>query len=254
MLFNKLLRIVITVLSISIASNILQAKELIVSAAASLNNAFQELATKYEAKHPGTKILFNFAASGTLLQQIDKGAPTDVFASADQDTMNQAQQKQLIIESSRENFINNTLVVITPIYSVLDIRSLNELDQSAIKKIAIGNPAYVPAGSYTQQVLMASKQWQALNNKFIYTQNVRQALDYVSRSEVEAGFVYGSDAAIMKDKVKVVFTVPLTKPVSYPIAIVARSEQQQLAQDFIAYTLTNEAQQILIKYGFQSRD
>lgn len=253
MLIEKLVKALIIAIFSSAMAGLIQAKELTVSAAASLNNAFKEMAVQYETKHPDTKILFNFAASGTLLQQIDKGAPVDVFASADQETMNQAQQKQLIRETSRKNFINNTLVVITPINSSLVFKSLDDLAQDAIKKIAVGNPAYVPAGNYTQHLLMASKQWDRLKEKFIYTQNVRQALDYVARSEVEAGFVYGSDAAIMQDKVKVIFTAPLSKPVSYPVAIVAKSKQQQQAQEFIDYLLSDEAQQILVKFGFQPR-
>lgn len=252
-MLTKVIKITTAVLVFSLTMGLVQAKELTVSAAASLNNAFQEIAAQYETKYPDTKILFNFAASGTLLQQIDKGAPVDVFASADQQTMDQAQQKQLISELSRKDFINNTLVVIAPINSPLALKSLTDLDQQAIKKIAVGNPAYVPAGNYTQQVLQDSKQWDSLKDKFVYTQNVRQALDYVARGEVAAGFVYGSDAAIMKDKVKVAFTAPTTEPVSYPIAIVAKSKQQQLAQQFVDYILSDEAQQILVKYGFQSK-
>lgn len=252
-MLNKIIKTITAALVISLTIGMVQAKELTISAAASLNNAFKEIATQYEAKYPDTKLLFNFAASGTLLQQIDKGAPVDIFASADQQTMDQAQQKQLISEPSRTDFINNTLVVIAPINSQLTLTSLIDLNQATIKKIAVGNPAYVPAGNYTQQVLEASKQWQPLTDKFIYTQNVRQALDYVARGEVDAGFVYGSDAAIMQDKVKVAFQAPVTTPIAYPIAIVAKSKQQQLAQDFIDYIMSDEAQHILVKYGFQPK-
>lgn len=242
-------RLIATVICLTLTP-LANAEELIVSAAASLNNAFKEIASQFEAKHPNDKILFNFAASGTLLQQIAKGAPVDVFASADQETMNQAQQQALIVNNSRKDFTQNTLVLISPINSSLTIKQLADLNLNTVKRIAVGNPANVPAGRYTQEALEATNQWQVLQDKFIYTQNVRQALDYVARDEVDVGFVYGSDAAIMQDKVKVLLTAQLKTPVSYPIAQIKDSNHSQLASDFIEYVLSNEGQQILAKYGF----
>lgn len=242
-------RLIATVICLTLTP-LANAEELIVSAAASLNNAFKEIASQFEAKHPNDKILFNFAASGTLLQQIAKGAPVDVFASADQETMNQAQQQALIVNNSRKDFTQNTLVLITPINSSLTIKQLADLNLDTVKRIAVGNPANVPAGRYTQEALEATNQWQALQDKFIYTQNVRQALDYVARDEVDVGFVYGSDAAIMQDKVKVLLTASLKTPVTYPIAQIKDSNHSQLASDFIEYVLSSEGQQILAKYGF----
>lgn len=245
-------KMTVAILCLSLSSFTLKAEELIVSAAASLNNAFKEMGQQFEATHPHDKVLFNFAASGTLLQQMDKGAPVDVFASADQETMNQAEQKKLIADNSRKDFIQNTLVIIAPINSTLSFNGLTDLDAEAIKRIAVGNPASVPAGRYTQEALEQTKQWQALQDKYIYTQNVRQALDYVARQEVDIGFVYGSDAAIMKDKVKVLFTVPLKTPVTYPIAQLKDSKNSQLASEFIDFVLSKEGQQILDHYGFST--
>lgn len=233
-------------------TSFVQAEELVVSAAASLNNAFKEIATQFEKKHPDDKILFNFAASGTLLQQIAKGAPVDVFASADQETMDQAEKQQLINNESRKDFTQNTLVLISPLTSSLTIKELADLNLDTVKRIAVGNPANVPAGRYTQEALEQTGQWQSLKDKFIYTQNVRQALDYVARDEVDVGFVYGSDAAIMQDKVKVLLTASLKTPVTYPIAQIKDSKHNQLANNFIEFVLSTEGQQILAKYGFSS--
>lgn len=249
-MINK--KIAVGVLCLSLSSFTVDAEELIVSAAASLNNAFKEIAQKFETNHPNDKVLFNFAASGTLLQQMAKGAPVDVFASADQETMNQAEQKKLIVDSSRKNFTQNTLVIIAPSNSTLSFNGLIDLNSEAIKRIAVGNPASVPAGRYTQEALEQTNQWHTLQEKYIYTQNVRQALDYVARQEVDIGFVYGSDASIMKDKVKVLFTVPLKTPVTYPIAQLKDSKHSQLANKFIEYILSQEGQQILNSYGFSS--
>ena len=227
-----------------------QAEELIVSGAASLSNAFKDIGSQFEAKHPDNKVLFNFAASGTLLQQMANGAPVDVFASADQETMDQAVNKKLIAQDTRKNFTQNTLVAIIPIKSEISLTSLTGLDATTIKHIAVGNPASVPAGRYTEQALTESGQWKLLQSKYIYTQNVRQALDYVARNEVDVGFVYGSDAAIMKDKVKVALTVPLKTTVTYPIAQLSDSKHSKLASEFIQFVLSAQGQTTLAKYGF----
>ncbi len=102
-------------------------QELIVSAAASLTNAFQEIGQKFASTNPGTKVVPNFAASGALLQQIEQGAPVDVFASADQKTMDQANEKKLILPETRKNFVSNGLVLIIPLGSKMPIKSPQDL-------------------------------------------------------------------------------------------------------------------------------
>lgn len=227
-----------------------QAAEIIVSGAASLTNAFKELGTAFQAKYPATKLQFNFASSDTLLQQIAKGAPVDVFASADQETMGKAEAQKLIAPTSRKNFVGNSLVVIVPADSSVVPKSLADLKQAGVKRIAIGNPASVPVGRYTKEVLEAAGVWPALEGKLIMAQNVRQSLDYVARGEVDAGFVYATDAAIQADKVKLTLTVPTQKPITYPIAVTAASAHAAEANQFVTWTLTPEAQAIFAKYGF----
>lgn len=226
------------------------AADLIVSAAASLTNAFNDIGKSYEAQYPGAKVSFNFAASGVLLQQMAKGAPVDVFASADQETMDKAQAQNLVAAADRHDFVRNSLVLIVPSDSKLTITGLDQLSQTGVTRIAIGNPASVPVGAYTQRTLEAAKLWPAVQAKAITTQNVRQSLDYVARGEVDAGFVYGTDAAIMPDKVKVAFTVPVAKPISYPIAKTLSSSNADEAQRFVAYIQSAPAQAIFSKYGF----
>lgn len=224
--------------------------EITVSAASSLTNAFKDIAAHFEAAHPEHKVLLNFAGSGELLQQIAKGAPVDVFASADQDTMDKAQAQGLLNDASRKDFVRNSLVVITPIDSPLELKQLTDLQHNALQRLAVSNPDSVPVGRYSKQVLLAHNLWDALADKMINTQNVRQSLDYVARDEVDAGFVYATDAAIMADKVKVQFTVPLATVVSYPIAIIQESRAKELSQQFIDYTFSEESQAVLSKYGF----
>lgn len=226
------------------------AAEITVSAAASLSNAFKEVAQRYEQQHPHTRVWLNLGASGALLQQLAKGAPVDVLASADQETMDQAEKQALTLPRERRNFARNTLVLVAPSNSALRLSTLQDLAQPAVQKVALGTPASVPAGRYTQRALEQAKLWPAVQAKAVHTHNVRQALDYVARGEVEAGFVYASDAQVMPGKVSVAFTVPLREAILYPIAPTTASTQADEAKRFIAYVLSPEGQAILARHGF----
>ncbi|HEY1130446.1 MAG TPA: molybdate ABC transporter substrate-binding protein [Roseateles sp.] len=226
------------------------AQQLTISAAASLTDAFKEIAPRFEAAKPGATLRFNFAASGVLLQQIAQGAPVDVFASADQETMNRGADQKLIATPTRRDFAANSLVLITPAQAAPTVATLADLSKAEVRRIAVGKVASVPVGRYTQQALEATQQWTPLQPKIVFADNVRQVLDYVSRGEVEAGFVYRTDAELLKDKVRIAMTVGGHSPVTYPIAVVADSKQAALAQDFVAFLAGAQAQAILAKYGF----
>lgn len=226
------------------------AADLTVSAAASLSNAFKEIGAAYEKLHTGDKVQFNFAASDPLVQQIAKGAPVDVFASADQDAMDKAESLKLLAAGSRRNFASNTLVLIKPGDSKLALGGVRDLGQAAVQRITIGNPASVPVGRYTQHAMEQAGLWNRISTKLIYGSSVRQCLDYVARGEVDAGFVYATDAALFKDRVQVVATVPTETPVTYPIAVIAGSTQMQAARQFAEYVQSAAGQAILARYGF----
>ncbi|HRO58858.1 MAG TPA: molybdate ABC transporter substrate-binding protein [Burkholderiaceae bacterium] len=240
----------LAVLAGLLLSTHLAAAELTVSAAASLTNAFQEIASAFETQHPEHKVVLNFGASGALLQQIAKGAPADVFASADQETMDRAQQQSLIETDARRDFAANSLVLIVPAEGNKAPATLDELTRAPYERIAIGQPASVPVGRYTKAALEKQGLWPAIEARMIGAQNVRQVLDYVARAEVDAGFVYATDAALMADKVKVAMTVPVTTSVRYPIAPIAGSANAAAAKDFVAFVLSGPAQAVLAKYGF----
>lgn len=227
------------------------AADVTVSAAASLTNAFKELAPAFEAQNPGTKLLFNFAASDALLAQISKGAPVDVFASADQETMDKAEAAKLLAAGSRRNFVHNALVLITPLQGGVALATLADLQKPEVKRVALGKPEGVPAGRYAKSALEAAKLWAAVEPKAVYATNVRQALDYVARGEVEAGFVYATDAAVQKDKVKTLFAIPTETPISYPIATIAGGPNAEGARKFIEYVMSPAGQTVLARYGFQ---
>lgn len=229
------------------------AAELLVSAAASLTNAFKDIGAAFEKTTPDTKVIFNFAASGPLLAQIERGAPVDVFASADQETMDKAADKGLIIPASRTDFTSNRLALIVPVDSRLGIRRVRDLAQPDVKRIAIGNPATVPVGRYAQRALGKLELLTTLQAKFVNADTVRQVLDYVVRGEVDAGFVYVTDALVAKGKVMPVVDLNLEtdKPIRYPMAVIASSQQPDLAAAFIRFVQGPEGQAILQKtYGF----
>ena len=237
-------------LGFSIASVAAHAGTLTVSAAASLTNVFKEVATVYKEKHPDTTIQFNFAASGALLQQMRQGAPVDVFASADQKSMNDAAKAGLIDEATRKDFVRNEVVLVAPSSGGDKVKDLKSLEGDDVSKIAVGSVESVPVGRYTKEGLVKSGQWDKLTPKFVFAENVRQVLDYVSRGEVQAGFVYATDAAVRSDKVRVVESLPIDTVVSYPVAVTKSAGSKDEARAFVDFLNSDEASPIFDKAGF----
>ncbi len=238
-------------LMLAVSSAPAAGQELVVSAAASLTNAFREIGSAFEAEHRGVKVVFNFASSDILLAQIAKGAPADVFASADQDAMNRAERDHLLQPGTRRDFASNQLVLIVPA-TAAPVSGLAALAEARFQRIAVGSPQTVPAGRYTKEALERANLWAALVPKLVYTQNVRQALDYVAREEADAGFVYATDAAILRDAVKIAFDAPTATPISYPIAVVKDSRNLTLAAAFADYVAAASGQRVLARYGFRA--
>ena len=228
-----------------------QSKELTVSAAISLKNAFGEIGKLYEVKHPGTKVLFNFGASGDLARQIEGGAPVDVFASAAQKDMDDMAVKGYILTDSRVDFARNIVVLITPKPGA--VKSFMDLTSDRVKRIAAGNPKTVPAGRYAAEVFDYYKIAGLIKDKLIYAENVRQVLDYVARGEVDAGVVYATDAAVRSRETHVVTDAPAAshKPVVYPIVVVKGTKNESAAKSFIEMVRSEQGTAILKKYGFR---
>ena len=227
-----------------------QGRTLTISAAASLTHVFRELAPTFEAAHPGIALRFNFAASGVLLQQIRQGAPVDVFASADQETMARGIAESLLDGGSRRDFASNTVVLVTPAQDGPALARVEDLSRTDVRRIAIGKLETVPVGRYTKQGLEAARLWTLLEPRFVYGDSVRQVLDYVARGEAEAGFVYRTDAAILQDKVRIVAPLAGHAPARYPAAVVADSRHKAAAQAFVAFLLSAAAQETLGRFGF----
>jgi molybdate transport system substrate-binding protein len=225
--------------------------EIVVSAAASLQNAYGEIAHRYEER-TGVKVVLNFGASGELEKQIEFGAPADVFASAGEREMNSLAAKGLIDDPSREDFAANVLVLVVPSSSASPLNSFSDLARASVKRISIGNPQSVPAGHYAQQALEATGLWDKVHARLIFAENVRQVLEYVAHGEVDAGLVYSTDVAVAHGRVKVVARVPegTYGPIRYPIAVVKSTHHREAAQEFVQFVLSPAGQDILKQYGF----
>jgi len=239
-------------LAVEIRAQSTSPHEITISAAISLRNAFEDIATIYQRRNPGTKLLFNFGASGDLARQIEAGAPIDVFASAAQKDMDDIDRKGLVASNSRKNFAGNVLVLIKPVNSNIPINSLEDLLRREVGKIAIGGPQTVPAGRYAEEALRHFNLWEGLKEKLIFAENVRQVLDYVARDEVDAGLVYLTDAMVRSKEVKVVVKLPESshQPVVYPIGVIKGTKEESLSRAFVDLVLSAEGQRILNKYGF----
>lgn len=228
--------------------------EVTLFAAASMTDAMTELATAYSAAgHPAVKLAF--ASSSTLAKQIENGAPADLFISADQKWMDYLSERTLIVEQTRTDIAGNALVLIVPAGSpqaapadpaTLDWRALLADDG----KLAIGDPAHVPAGRYAKAALDHLKLWPTVEGHAVFAGDVRAALAFVETGEAVAGIVYSTDAAISQ-KVVVVGTFPPEShdPIVYPIALLAGHDRPEV-RDFLGFLLSAEAAKLLGKYGF----
>lgn len=226
------------------------AKEVTVFAAASLSDAFKEIAPLY-AQATGDTLRFNFGASGTLARQIKEGAPADVIFSADELRVNQLEKEGLLLPGTRRTLLANTLVVVVAAEGGATVKTPADLTRSELHHIAIGDPATVPVGTYTKQYLQKTGDWDKLAGKFVPMDNVRAVLAAVESGNAEAGFVYKTDALISK-KVVVALEVPLTEgpKITYPVAVLKDAKQAEAAKALLVYLAGSEAQAIFAKYGF----
>ncbi|KLU66010.1 molybdate-binding periplasmic protein precursor [Desulfosporosinus acididurans] len=226
--------------------------EIMISAAASLKDSLTELQSDYTKVKPDVKLTFNFAASGTLQQQIEQGASVDLFISAGKSQMDTLGKKNLLLKNSRVNLLGNDLVLVAG-KDNSKVTSLQDLTKAGVSQVSIGTPESVPAGKYAQESLKNLKLWNAIQPKLVEAKDVTQVLNYVETGNADAGFVYQSDAQQSK-KVKVVTVVPDSthNPIVYPAAIIAATKNQQVTEDFLKYLQSSDAQKVFQKYGFKT--
>ena len=234
-----------------ITANVITKVDLTISAAASLKDALNEVQTLYKAEKPNATLAINYAGSGTLQQQIEQGAPVDLFFSAAKSNMTALKDKGLLNDNTIKNLLQNKLVLVVPSDSKANISSFTDVTGSAISKIALGEPTTVPAGKYAAQVFTYYNMLDAVTAKTVYAKDVREVLTWVESGNVDAGVVYSTDA-MTSTKVKVVATATdgSHDPIAYPAAVIKATTHEAAAEDFLNFLSTDTAKAIFVKYGF----
>ena len=248
----------IATLGIAIAINFWQSgtqnPQLTISAAASLKDSLTEITRLYSQGKAKSTIRNNFASSGALQQQIENGAPVDVFFAAANKQMDELEKKNLILINTRRNLLSNRLVLIVPtLANSKEFANLENLTNLDIQRIAIGDPRSVPVGQYSEQALKKSGVWEQIQSKLVFGNNVRQVLQFVESGNAQAGIVYATDAKT-SNKVKIVQTInaELHEPIVYPIAVLQKSENQATAKAYLQFLISEPAKLIFEKYGFST--
>ncbi|MDF2822229.1 MAG: hypothetical protein K0R15_2677 [Clostridiales bacterium] len=226
---------------------------ILIACAASLQNVMEELQTIYKAQQPDISITFTFGSSGSLQQQIQQGAPIDVFISAAQKNMNVLLDEDLILESTKIDLLENKVVLIVPKESKLGISSFEDITKATI--IALGDPETVPAGQYAEEIFTSLNILDDIESKVTYAKDVTEVLTWISTGNVDAGVVYATDAMISKD-VEVVAEAPKgsCSKVIYPVAITKETNEIEAASIFVDFLMTKEARAIFEQYGFSTQE
>jgi molybdate transport system substrate-binding protein len=252
----RLVMIGVIALGAAVSSARAQQPDLLVFAAASLKTALDEINTQFQ-RDTGTKANTSYAASPALAKQIESGAPADVFISADLDWMDYLAQRRLINGDTRHNLASNAIVLIAPKSSAAQLKiAPNFALAQALGdgRLAMADPASVPAGKYGKASLEALGVWATVAAKVAPAENVRAALLLVSRGEAPLGIVYETDAAV-DPGVRIVDRFPPNThpPIVYPIAV-TRDAKNPAAAAYVAYLRSAVARPALRKQGFTTLD
>lgn len=226
-----------------------RAADLTVSAAASLKEALEEALLIYEAK-ASDRVTLNLGASGALAQQILHGAPVDLFVAAGEPPMDLLAKANRLVASTRQTLARNTLVLVAA-HDRAAIKTIADLGGPVAARIAIGDPKTVPAGQYAEETLRKLGLFSGLEKKLVYAGNVRQVLTYVESGNVDAGFVYATDARASKNVRRVVDVDPSWhSPITYPLAMVATTKHPAEARRLAAFLVEGEGASVLAQHGF----
>ena len=226
--------------------------ELLVAAAASLKNAYEEeLIPMFEAQYPGVIVTGVYDSSGKLQTQIEEGLEADVFMSAATKQMDALNEKGLIAEDTIADLLENKIVLIVPTGNEAGLEALEDIEKAS--SISLGDPASVPAGQYAEEALTSLGIWDRIQDKVSFGTNVTEVLNQVAASSADAGIVYATDAASMAEQVDVIAEAPegsLKKKVIYPVAVLKGSAHSEEAADFVEFLKTEEAMKVFEAYGF----
>ena len=228
--------------------------EILVAAAASLKNAYEDkLIPMFEEANPGVTVKGTYDSSGKLQTQIEEGLDADVFMSAAKKQMIALDEEGMIASDTITDLLENKIVLIVPTGNEKKLEKFEDIEKAG--SIALGDPASVPAGQYSEEALINLGIWDKIQDKVSFGTNVTEVLNQVAAASADAGIVYATDAASMADKVEVVAEAPegsLSKKVIYPVAVVKGTAHEEVAKEFVAFLQTDKAITVFEDYGFSS--
>ncbi|MEG0308598.1 MAG: molybdate ABC transporter substrate-binding protein [Clostridium sp.] len=225
-------------------------QEIIISAAASLEEVMKEIKTVYE-KDNNIILTFNFGASGSLQKQIEEGAPVDIFISAGEKQFKALEEKNLIVEGSKKTIVENELVLIVNNEYKDKITDINDLEKLE-GYIALGEAGSVPVGQYAEEALNYYNQWDKIQDKIVYAKDVKQVVSYVESGDAVCGIIYKSDAMHIKESsIVVTFDNSSHKTIIYPGGLIGASKEKDESLKFLDFLGSNEGKEILKQYGFK---
>ena len=228
--------------------------EILVAAAASLKNAYEDkLIPMFEEANPGVTVKGTYDSSGKLQTQIEEGLDADVFMSAAKKQMTALDEEGMIASDTITDLLENKIVLIVPAGNEKKLEKFEDIENA--DSIALGDPASVPAGQYSEEALTNLGIWDKIQDKVSFGTNVTEVLNQVAAASADAGIVYATDAASMADKVDVVAEAPegsLSKKVIYPVAVVKGTAHEEVAKEFVAFLQTDKAITVFEDYGFSS--
>ena len=226
--------------------------ELLVAAAASLKNAYEEeLIPMFQEANPGVTVKGTYDSSGKLQTQIEEGLGADVFMSAAVKQMDALDEEGMIVSDTITDLLENKIVLIVPAGQEGSLSAFEDIADAA--SIALGDPESVPAGQYAQEALTSLGVWDGIQDKVSFGTNVTEVLNQVAAASADAGIVYATDAASMADQVTVVAEAPegsLAKKVIYPVAVVKATAHEEQAKAFVEFLKTEDAIAVFESYGF----
>lgn len=243
------IKMVTTLFCMFVLATQVLAGDINLSVAASLKEVINGLSDSFAKKHPGVKFVKNYGASGMLAKQIENGAPSDIFISANLEWMEYLKNRKIVDTASIGTLTYNTLV-----FAGTPGKASSMPDLIKLEKIAIGSPGSVPAGEYAMEAFKKTGLDKQLEKKLVMARDVRECLMYAERGEVDGAFVYKTDALLAK-QAKILFTVPqeLYPRVTYPMSLTVSGTKNKDAAAFFAYLHSNDAKSVLAKYGFAGR-
>ncbi|MEH2318961.1 molybdate ABC transporter substrate-binding protein [Nostoc sp.] len=229
-------------------------------AAASLTDTLPQVEALYKQSNPNVTFMNTYGGSIALANQILMGKnlnPVDIFFSVSQAPLDSLQSANQLIEGTRQDILNNTLAIITPINSTISISSVQDLLQSQVRKVAIGDPSSVPAGVFAQELFTNSGISELIQPKLVLGSSVRDVLNKVSsdtNDTIDAGVVYTTDALTALDKVKIVYTPPINlySPIVYGSAVLQQTQNLDAAKDFNSFLRSSQALPVFQASGFSA--